>query len=150
MHMEIKKLEQLFYAENTHLKEVLDKDGSGNWTKNKERGYGIVICNFNGLKFGIPLRSHIKHDACFITEDQKGLDFSKAVLLIKDEYISPAPFIIPPEEYKTIVRKSFYITQKFEAYVEKYIKGVTKNDENILKPYRFSTLQNYHLELGIK
>ena len=63
--MELKKLEELFYLENTHLLEVLDKSKMGEWTQNKTRGYGITLCSFKELRFGIPLRSHITHKNAF-------------------------------------------------------------------------------------
>jgi len=147
--MLIKKLEELFYQENAHLIEVLDKDKHGNWNGNKTRGYGIAICDHKGLRFGIPLRSNINHKFGFKTKDDKGLDFSKAVLLAKDSYISTAPFLIPPDEHKEILDKAHHIQKMFSKYVERYVVGRQKNDDNILKPYKFSTLCNYHAELGL-
>ena len=147
--MQLKKLEELFYEENKHLVEVLDKDRDGNWDGNKTRGYGIAVCEHKGLRFGIPLRTKIKHDCCFKTKDDKGLDYSKAVLLLKDSYISKNPFVIPQEEHVKILDKSHHIQKMFSKYVEIYVKGHQKNDANILRYYRYSTLQNYHAELGI-
>lgn len=153
--MLIKKLEDLFFQENKHLVEVLDKE-KGAWVSSlvKQRGYGIVLIELkelNGLKFGIPLRSNIRHRECFkTTEDEnKGLDYSKAVLLTKDSYIASEPFMIPPEEYIKVKDREHHITQMFTKYVEKYISGVMKGDQNVLRRYQFSTLQNYHAELGI-
>lgn len=129
---------------------MLDKNIHGDWDIiHKTRGYGIVVCEYNSLKFGIPLRSKITHKFRFITVDNKGLDFTKAVLLTKDEYISSTPFIIPNEEHTKIIDSSHHIKNKFSKYVENYIKGVSKSDNNILRSYRYSTLQNYHEQLGI-
>ncbi|ATX62886.1 hypothetical protein [Yersinia hibernica] len=50
--MEIKKLEDAFYIENKHLVEVLDKRGNA-WASDKTRGYGIVLVEIVGLRFGI-------------------------------------------------------------------------------------------------
>ncbi|ADW71606.1 type III toxin-antitoxin system TenpIN family toxin [Granulicella tundricola] len=147
--MLIQKLEPLFFKENTHLVEVLDKS-NGIWTAEKSRGYGILVISYNNLRFGIPLRSHIKHQARFLTDGTKGLDYSKAVLLTKDEYISTTPFMIPPDEYVKIKDRTHHINGQFAKYVEKYVTAVQKNDENVLRNYKFSTLQNYGLELGLK
>ena len=92
--MLLKKLDQSFYDENTHLKEVLDlKDGV--WIEGKTRRYGIVLIELNELTFGVPVRSYIRHKASYITERcsqpdilGKGLDYSKALLLAKPNYIS--------------------------------------------------------------
>ena len=148
--MLIKKLENVFFQENTHLIEVLDKN-RGIWNGNKERGYGIAVLSHNALRFGIPLRSHIRHNFCFYTtrDKTKGLDYSKSVLLHKDEYISDNPFMIPSDEYKAIKEKTYYIEAMFIKYVTRYIESVRKNDQNVLRLYYYSTLKNYHVELGI-
>jgi len=154
--MKLLKLEHKFYRENTHLKEALDNH-NGNWEKGKIRGYGIVIIDLNTLKFAIPLRSNINHDACFIISKQKnqnstvitGLDFSKALLIKNPSYISKEIFRIPNEQHNRLKVKEHFIAQKFSKYVEKYTKAILKTDKRILNlpEYRFSTLQNYHLEL---
>lgn len=149
--MELRKLANVFYDENRHLVEVLDKS-AGQWDGAKTRGYGIVVIQAGELRFGIPLRSKINHKKAFLTttDSTKGLDYSKAVLLVKDEYILNEPFNIPNAEYLAIKQKSHTITQEFTKYVEHYKKGIRNADENILRSYRFSTLQNYHEELGLE
>jgi protein AbiQ len=64
--MQLKKLDQSFYKDNTHLTQALD-NVDGNWVSGKVRGYGVVVINLNGLTFAIPLRSNIKHKAAYIT-----------------------------------------------------------------------------------
>jgi len=88
--MLLQKLESLFFEENTHLVEVLDKQ-EGVWDGEKERGYGILIITHNSLRFGIPLRSHIKHKACFITTGTNGecLTGWEGDYQSSDEQISP-------------------------------------------------------------
>lgn len=150
--MLLRKLENLFYDENTHLVEVLDKTGE-QWEPGKTRGYGVVVIELNGLRFGIPLRSHInpRNKHCFITKERKGLDYSKAVLLPKDDYISSVPFQIPQDEIQKIREDEHKIGKQFSKYVERYVKYVKTNPEaSVLRiEYRFSTLVNYHAELGI-
>jgi len=148
--MEIRKLDHSFYTENTHLVQTLDKT----------RGYGIVIISLRGgLKFGIPLRSNLPNAACFVTktevirdqQQKKGLDYSKAVLITDDTYVSDAIFMIPADEKDAISKKSQEIADDFEKYVEKYIHAVKNSHRYTLgsREYRFTTLQNYHDELGI-
>jgi protein AbiQ len=151
------KLDNSFYKDNAHLKEALDNHG-GNWTSSKVRGYGIVVIKINNLTFAIPLRSNIRHKASYIVKRNtgqggfgKGLDYSKALLITNRSYIlSNEPFMIPPDEHKRLSNKGAYIRSSFEKYVYKYIAAVKKNDQNILRSnlYRYSTLQNYHRELG--
>lgn len=146
--MDILKLEPTFYAENQHLVEVLDKVGR-EWASDKERGYGIALVKHENLRFGIPLRSHFSHSFGFKTKESGGLDYSKAVLLSKDSYISQNPFKIPDDEFRKIKERSHFIETQFNKYVERYIKACGVRDVNILRAYAYSTLQNYHSELGI-
>jgi len=156
--VQLKKLDNSFYINNTHLKEALDNH-NGNWTQGKVRGYGVVIISINNLSFAIPLRSNIKHKSSYITVrsnqkglEGKGLDFTKALLITEQKYISHLLFKISTDEHKKLANKEHYITNKFEKYVSKYIVATQKSDHNILKSsnYRFSTLCNYHVELGLK
>lgn len=150
--MLLRKLENLFYDENTHLVEVLDKT-EAEWTAAKTRGYGIVIIELKGLQFGIPLRSTInrRNKHCFITKERKGLDYSKAVLLAKAEYVSDVPFQIPTDELKSIRDNEHKIAQQFGKYVERYIKYAKEDPRAsvLSREYLYSTLVNYHAELGI-
>lgn len=146
--MLIHKLAPLFYEENEHLIEVLDRR-DGKWIGEKERGYGILLISLNDLRFGIPLRSNAHPRFAFITKDNKGLDYRKAVLLIKNEYVSESTFRIPDDEYLKIKDSSHRIGVQFSNFVDRYIVGVRRADANIVREYRFSTLQNYHPELGI-
>ena len=155
--MQLKKLDNTFYIDNSHLKEALDNH-NGHWVEGKVRGYGVVIIEINDLCFAIPLRSRIKHSASYITVKSKqkgikgkGLDFTKALLISEPKYISNLPFKISADEHKKLADKEFFITLQFEKYVSKYIKAIQKSDRNILQSpnYRFSTLCNYHEKLGL-
>ena len=156
--MQLKKLDNSFYINNTHLREVLDNH-NGDWTQGKVRGYGVVIISINNLSFAIPLRSKIKHKSSYITVrshqkglEGKGLDFTKAILITEQKYISHLLFKISKDEYQKLTNKEHHITRKFEKYVSKYIVAIQNSDHNILQSsnYRFSTLCNYHVELGLK
>lgn len=157
--MQLIKLDPSFYADNTHLVQALD-NRNGSWQSGKIRGYGIVVLTINGLKFGIPLRTNIAHHAAYFTVRNKqqnsfsigkGLDFSKALLIVKSSYISTETYKIPQNEHLKLISKQHHITQLFESYVIRYISAIRKSDQNILNSmeYRHTTLQNYHTELGI-
>lgn len=153
--MKLRKLDYSFYDENTHLEQTLDGDG-----RNKTRGYGIVVIELmDGMTWGIPLHSNLKNDACFVThteevegeERQVGLNYSKALLLTKPSYISGAKFVIPDEQKDCIARSERTISREFEKYVRKYIRAVRTSNARILnsREYRFTTLSNYKMELGL-
>ncbi|WP_028301839.1 type III toxin-antitoxin system TenpIN family toxin [Oceanospirillum beijerinckii] len=155
--MQLKKLDASFYLDHTHLKEALD-NREGSWEVGKTRGYGVVIISINDLTFAIPLRSNIRHSAAYITVrgsqngvKGKGLDFSKALLITDEKYISAELFKTPSAEHTRLMEKEHFVTQKFEKYVQKYIKAMARKDRNILNSpeFRYSTLINYHAELGV-
>ena len=140
--MQLIKLDPSFYADHTHLVQALDNH-NGVWDAGKVRGYGIVVITINKLTFGIPLRTNITHSAAYLTVRNinpntkikgKGLDFSKALV-----------------EHKKLLSKQHHITQLFDKYLTRYIDAVRKKDIHILNSneYRHTTLQNYHVELGI-
>lgn len=153
--IKVVKLKNEFFIENNNLKEALHQGDKGDIKAGKVRGYGIITVRLqDGLLFGIPLRSHMKHKFGFATDDSdpndiKGLDYSKAVLIADENHVSNERFNIPQPEYIKIADRELYIRERFEKYVKKYIKGANSGDENILKDYRYSTLQNYHAELKI-
>jgi protein AbiQ len=148
--IKIAKLKDDFFSENDDLVEALHQGSSGDVSLGKTRGYGVVVVRLEGgLLFGIPLRSNIKHKERFSTVDRKGLDYSKAVLISDEDHISQEPFNIPQNEYVMIVDREMHIREKFEKYIKKYIKAAKANDLNVLREYRFSTLQNYHVQLKI-
>ncbi len=111
--MQVKKLDISFYAANTHLINALDLV-NGQWFTGKARGYGIIILSINNHTFAVPLRSSIKHRASFPTVGQhgathKGMDFSKALLITQQSYISNDVFKIPPDEHSKIkVRRTTF------------------------------------------
>ncbi|MBT0992612.1 hypothetical protein KJ035_26405, partial [Salmonella enterica subsp. enterica serovar Typhimurium] len=94
-YIQLRTLTDQFYADNKGLQEALDGSNDG-----KVRGYGIVVIDLNGLVFGIPLRSHLNHKFGFVSERsegvKKGLDYTKALLIKKEEYVSRAYKIPPP------------------------------------------------------
>ncbi len=153
--MHLKKLSEQFYKDNYNLQEALDNI-NGSWINGKTRGYGVVLIELNDLTFAIPLRTRVNHKACFVTKKsapfRKGLDYSKALLISKPEYVTNDSFIIPSDEHRLLIDKSYIITKEFSKYVEKYIKAVNRKDIKLLDnvSYRYTTLINYHKELGIE
>lgn len=145
--MKISKLLPVFYNNNKHLSEALDGTGTPG---EKNRGYGVVVIEVNnGMRFGIPLRSNLNHKHGFKTIDGKGLDYSKAVLIRNAAFIGK-PFKIPHDEYVKIKDREQFIKSRFQKYVERYIMLANKGDNNALQQsYRYTTLVNYHAELGI-
>lgn len=159
--MELKKLAQSFYDDNPIVDQALDFDRElGKWNSNKTRGHGIVKVTANGLTFAIPTRSYIKHSASYILEVNRddesikgmGLDYTKALLITNESHITDNVFVLRNKKAaKKLIGKEDYVTRQFQKYVDKYISAVRRQDSNILMSYiyRFTTLVNYHKELGL-
>ena len=150
------QLTDSFYNEHAYLQEIMDKNKDGTF-KDKGRGYGILLVDVKGFKFAIPLRSNMNHKenyAVKIYTDKngkklrKGLDYSKAIIITEERFISSDVFFIPNHEFMKIVKAENHIIKSFEKYVNKYVKAVLAQDHNVLRQYSFSTLKNYHNELG--
>lgn len=111
------------------------------------RPYIMVKIVLNGVLFGVPLRSNIKHPHVLWTDKENhcGVDFSKAVVLSDPDYIdtSKKPYI-RPNEFKSLKGKEFIIQTKLKKYIEDY-KNAKEHQEiprNQLL-VRYSTLQYF-------
>ncbi len=119
------------------------------------------------LKFAIPLRSKISHKYFLSSlnstnneiknnlngmKGNKGIDYSKAILIIDDKDLSTKENIkISDEEYNNLKKKKHKIKEGMEKYIKAYKKAYKKKHikaNEILCKY--STLQNYHEYIGIK
>lgn len=133
-----------FYIDYSHCKEAM---------QDPDRQYLHVLTKYKGNTYVIPFRSHINHRYCFkfAANDTKGLDYSKAMIINDNKYIIKSKKNIPQYQHDLIVRKESMIVRQFFKYVKDYCKAVQKNDVNALNRMgKFSTLQYFHEELGLK
>lgn len=113
----------------------------------ENRPYTQAVTDLNGLKFAIPLRSNISHNNDVLWTDKKtghGLDFTKAVVILDDEYLSDEKVFIREKEHKYLLGKEQRVKEKMEKCIENYKKA----KENITKKHNaeycsFSTLQYF-------
>jgi len=116
----------------------------------KDRPHAIVLIELNGLRFAIPLRTNLSHRQGFRTIGNGGLDYSKCLLIFEDRDISRDIKLSSSAEFQAINQHEVKIIRDFTKYVERYIKAARKGDANILgQTYRYTTLVNYHAQLGI-
>ena len=141
--IELRKLSTNFYASypENEYPEMEYKTG---------RPYVVLLVKINSVKFAIPLRTNIRHSYCykFRTSDREtnsitGIDFSKAVVIEKDEYLGEETNI-NDREYIELQEKTFFIIKQFKKYVNDYI-NYRKNggNEYVAKRYQFSTLKYF-------
>lgn len=113
----------------------------------KTRPYIQVYVEINGIKFAIPLRSDIHHPHVLWTDKKNncGVDFSKAVVIIDNNYIDMTrePHL-RQNEFDALRGKDYKIKQKMKKYIEKY-KQAKENPEDPInrKLLRYSTLQYF-------
>ena len=136
-------LENNFYKDYSTCREILKKTN---------RPYAVFLIKLNNLTFAVPVRSHITHKYSIKTIGNKGLDFSKAVVINDiQRYISKKHAYINNREYQIIMEQKWKITKKMEDYIKKYKKALKDPSipaNKIL--YNSSCLQYFHAELGIK
>jgi len=158
-----------FSLMNTHY--FNDFESLDEFQKDNNRGHGVMIIDINDLLIAIPLRSSLppymnKSNHLFPYEIYtkksdgkeylKALDFSK-LTIVKEEHVNTKTTYF----FKDSKEKKFYLDNfsRIQLRVKNYIKSYQniclkigeqkKLTKHTLKPYRFSTLRNFHEELGI-
>ena len=130
-----------FYEKYKSCKEILQK---------QKRPYAVHLVKYNNLTFAIPVRSNIKHDFSYKTVGNKGLDFTKTVIITDLKYLSKNTAVINREEYVKLDKNRNFIEKKMLSYLKAYKKALKTPDTNknntILSN---SALQYFHEELGI-
>ena len=144
-------LTQVFHQGNQGLVETLF---------DKSRGYGVVAVTINQLTFGIPLRSQLNHRYGIVLDTisrdgsvfNRGLGFTKAVLVRNTDTELGQPFYVSQKQKLVLIGKKKQIINQFNRYVSSYVRAVQNRTLNTIKgpAYRYTTLVNYHKELGLK
>jgi protein AbiQ len=122
-------------------------------TQKPDRPYVMLLVKIDGLIFAIPFRSNIRHKFSFITDEQNscGIDYSKAVVITQNAHIdSKRKPKIRKNEYKTLIGKEQKILTALQNYVHDYKKAVVYRTQRQNYTYKYSTLQYFHEELGLK
>nr|DAL89355.1 MAG TPA: hypothetical protein [Caudoviricetes sp.] len=133
--MTLKILSKEFYDTYAGCKEILKK---------KNRPYACITITVDGLLFAIPFRHHIKHKHSFLTVDDAGLDYTKAVIIIDENFLSDDKPTIESKEFSIIKKHEYKIIYGFKQYVNQYKRALRHKDNprsaNILK---YSALQYF-------
>ena len=111
------------------------------------RPYIYVATLINRVQFAVPLRSNINHQYVLWTDKANhcGLDFSKAVVIEKPNYIdvNRIPHI-RQNEFQSLKGKEYIIGKKMQMFIQKYKKA--KHKQNIMANRDlciYSTLQYF-------
>lgn len=118
----------------------------------ENRPYTQVITNVNGLKFAVPLRSEISHPTDVLWTDKSakhGLDFTKAVIILDDSYISDKRAHIRDKEHKHLLGKEHRVKEKWKNVLQtiKRLKKIWKKNimQNIVVTLLCNILRNTYI-----
>ena len=144
--IELRKLTQKFYDDypQSLYPEIEYKLG---------RPYVILLVKIRKKTFAIPFRTNIKHSSCYkfkstkrIANSSTGLDFSKAVVIIKKEHLGDLTYI-DNKEYVELQNKYYFVLKKFKKYVYDYVHYKRYGgNKYIEKRYRYTTLKYFNID----
>lgn len=120
---------------------------------------GTLVADENNTYF-VPLRSNVNtlfakahpNAVVMLETDEKpkaGLDISKMLVVGNDTELKVRKNFINKEQYRMLIQKQDELWDKVEKYVKEYKREVRAGER--LKPeYRYTSLQNFHEELGLE
>lgn len=125
--------------------------------KDYARQYVHVMIKYNSNTSLVPLRRNIpNHNPKLYypvpsqTRPKAGLDFRKILIVNDEEYIEIPSSQRLAESQTRIINENFEEIEKIAIkYIDGCIKSANKNREYRDYNYSFSTLHNFHKELGI-
>ena len=120
LDMRLIYLSDKFYEKYGKYPEILKKDS---------RPYACLEVEIDGRTYAIPLRHHITHKYAFLTIGNQGLDYTKAVVIDDDEYISSLPAWIDSAEFAIIKNRESVIANGMKKYCRIYQKAVQYKDK---------------------
>lgn len=112
--------------------------------KKHDRPYACVAIKTETCTFAIPFRHHINHKYSFHTIGEAGLDFTKAVVIVDDRYVSGDHPTIESAEFAIIRRDEQKIIYEFSRFLRQYRRAMAHpehpRNHNLLK---YSALQYF-------
>lgn len=145
-----------YFIKNNHFVEMLD---SNDLEKQVRRKYIYLNFKYEENTLLVPLRSEmpnirelgqVGYSVPSTKKPNAGLDYRKILIINDSDYLEVPQYCkVSPSQANIINVKYETIKKQVESYVKGYIKSAKKNRHKKDKKYNFSTLHNYHLELGI-
>ena len=135
--MDLIVLSSSFYQRYKDCDEILCKDN---------RPYLCLCIKVENRRFAIPFRHHISHKHCFITYEDRGLDYTKAVPIVDSSFIGDDTAWIDSAEWNIVKQNEGRIYAGFNKYLKLYRKALRFSNQrryqNVLK---YSALQYFEL-----
>ena len=107
-------LSDSFYSAHKGDKEILEKP---------ERPYVCLTVRIDGHLFAIPFRHHIPHKHAFMVDGESGLDYTKAVLILKNDDISDEKPWINSKSFQAVKGKDDAIYRGMKKFLNLYRKA---------------------------
>lgn len=129
--------------------------------KKRQRAYNCILFQTHyDYYICVPYRTEITHQYAYRFKKsarsrahKSGLDYTKIVIISKNEYIDNIDAIVDKDEYNETMTNLKRIKREALEYVEDYVGYM--NGTKVLSPqefrrrYNYSPLQYFHNELGI-
>ena len=149
-------VKEKYFIKNSHFVEMLD---SNDLKKQTQRKYIYLNFKYKDNTLLVPLRSEmpnirelgqVGYSVPSTKKPNAGLDYRKILIINDSDYLEiPQYCRVPTSQMYIINEKYETIKKQVKSYVDGYIKSAKKNRHLKDKKYKFSSLHNYHLELGI-
>lgn len=148
---DIIEISDSYFEDFPHLMEIMETDN---------RVYLGIILKMDKNNYFIPLRSRAPKDPVYRksiypipsnTRPDAGLDMRKALIVNDPKYITVISNPkIANKQMKKINNDISTIENMFEIYVRGYKRAFRKDRIERELPFKYSTLKNYHVELGLE
>lgn len=122
-----------FYNRHATHTEIMQKRG---------RPYACLAVQIQGVTFAIPMRHHITHSYCYRTIGDCGLDYTKAVVVEKEDIGQGTPQIAQAE-FNIIKKHETVIINGMRKYVALYIKATERRSPFYDGIRKYSALQYF-------
>lgn len=133
--MRIIKLSESFYAQMKNCIEILHKSA---------RPYLCVTIVVDNIEYAIPFRHHISHAYCFHTIGDAGIDYSKAIPILNESFISEEKATVELKEWRIIQANEKEVYDGFSRYLAKYRHDARNKGHNSII-VRYSALQYFDI-----
>lgn len=106
----------------------------------------------------IPLRTNLPKNLGLIgyhipskSKPNAGFDYRKILIINDDKYLNKIIQLNIPLSQRNAINENYnIIVKQAKQYINGYIKSFNKNRHLIDSRFKFSTLHNFHRELGLK
>lgn len=113
----------------------------------EERPYICITVEVDNREYALPIRHHITHRHAFSTIGERGIDYTKAVVIESEDYIAGDAPIIDTVEWRKIQMNERAIIVGFTKYLKEYRRALSRKDklkDDII--LRYSALQYFDLK----